>query len=250
MKSLAPAMLQRIDLHCHILPGVDDGPQDLDNALGMARMAVADGTGLLVATPHFQPGTWDTTLDQVARAAALFREALQREDIDLELRWAGEVRLGPEVLGRLRRRDLPCLDPDRRFLLLEFPHPEIPPGALYQVELLRLAGYSPVIVHPERNGTIRKRPGALRPFVELGCRFQITAGSLCGEFGSSAQAAARALLERGWVDVIASDGHSFYRRHPVLADGLREATRLVGETAARRLVIDTPRAILEGTLPS
>lgn len=237
-----------LDLHCHILPGLDDGARSLDEALAMARMAVADGTTHLVATPHLHAGVHDNTPERVAPSARFFIQKLQELSIPLTLHVAAEVRLTPEVLRWRRNGTLPLLGSENGedFCLLELPHGEIPPGSLYLVELLRRLKVIPVLAHPERNRAIRREVEALRPFLELGCLAQLTSGALCGGFGAGAQATAEELLRRGWGHLLASDGHGFHRRQPVLADGVRAAAQLIGTQAAQALVTSTPVRILTG----
>lgn len=215
----------------------------------MARMALADGTTTLVATPHINPGRFDNTPQGIGAAAAELRELLAGEGVGVELAVAAEVRLGSWLLGWERAGTLPLLNGGRgseRYLLVEFPHRGIEPGSLHLVELLRHRGVVPVLAHPERIRTIQNDWETLAPYMELGCLGQVTAGSLTGEFGDRARRTALGMLEFGWVQVIASDGHRFHARHPVLGDGVRAAARVVGEERARLWVTDNPRAILAG----
>lgn len=238
-----------IDLHCHLLPTLDDGPETAAEAVGMARMAVADGTAVLVATPHINPGRFDNTPEGIEAAAQALRALLVEEGVALEVRVAAELRLGPWLLGWARAGRLPLLNGNQggiAYCLLEFPHRGIEPGSLHLVELLRHRGITPLLAHPERIRTIQQDLESLAPYRELGCLCQVTAASFTGELGTRARQAAEALLERGWVEVLASDGHRFIGRHPVLSSGVRAVAALIGPQRAALLVEEHPRRILAG----
>ncbi|MBF0308171.1 MAG: capsular biosynthesis protein [Magnetococcales bacterium] len=237
-----------IDLHCHILPGVDDGPGEMATALAMARMAVAEGTGTLLATPHFKADGYEETPEKSPPIFQQLVAALAEEGIALQLGLAAEVHLGAEIFGWLRKGRVPWLNRvgERRYLLLEFPFGGVEPGQSYMTELLVKQGITPILAHPERIRDFRKDPDRLGPFLKMGCLTQITAGSLSGQFGEGVRQTAETILERGWVTVLASDGHHIYRRQPVLSDGFREAAKLIGRSAALRLVTTNPQAILAG----
>ncbi|MEO5378803.1 MAG: hypothetical protein H7832_13625 [Magnetococcus sp. DMHC-6] len=237
-----------IDLHCHILPSLDDGPKEMQEALGMARMAEASGTHLLLATPHIHPGVYNNTPTGITRALQLFRAQLREAGIGLQVQSAAEVRLSPKVLGLIRSEQAPFLNQSgaRRYLLLELPHRGIPPGAVYMVELIVRFGVVPVLAHPERIRCVRKNIEALEPFMAMGCLSQVTAGSLCGAFGNGVRQTADALLKRGWCHLLASDGHGYYNRQPVLVDGLLAVEKLMGFEKAQLLGYDVPQAIYNG----
>ncbi|MBF0368305.1 MAG: capsular biosynthesis protein [Magnetococcales bacterium] len=237
-----------IDLHCHIVPGIDDGAGDLREALGMARMAAGMGTGTLVTTPHINPGAFNNTPESIAQAAEAFRIKLEEAGIKLDFGHAAEVRLGPWVNTMISQGNLPCYNQtgERRYFLLEFSNQGIDPADAFLVDNILRQGYHPIIAHPERNRSVRRDLNALAPFMKMGCLSQVTAGSLSGGFGSSVARTADALLERGWVHLLASDGHGFNQRQPVLSDGVRAAAQVVGFERAKKMALDTPRAILNG----
>ncbi|MBF0155030.1 MAG: capsular biosynthesis protein [Magnetococcales bacterium] len=235
-----------IDIHCHILPSLDDGPDDLRLSLAMARCASASGTAILIATPHMTPGIYNNSLARIQQAAERFQECLRQEQIDLDLRWAADVRLSPELLSLVQKGELPTLNKTgpRYYFLLEFPHDTIPPGSDRVVRRLLDLQHVPVLTHPERNSAICANPERLAPFMEMGCLSQLTAGSLAGEFGPNVYRCAVTLLEKEWAHVIASDAHDTMRRSPDLLGGVREAVRIVGQTRAMAMVTSIPKALL------
>lgn len=231
-----------IDLHNHLLPGIDDGAPDLDTALQLARIAVQDGITHLVCTPHIHPGRYDNDRHSIHQAHRLFSEALAQAGIELKVSWAAEVRFGIELMAALTDGSLPLLGQwqGKKVLLLEFPHGEVPFGAERLTQWLLARNVIPLIAHPERNKGIMRSPGKLKPFIEQGCLLQVTASSVAGHFGPTARELAHSLLEQGLVTILASDAHNLQHRPPHLREGMEHAARIVGDTQAERLVKDNP----------
>jgi protein-tyrosine phosphatase len=237
-----------VDLHCHLLPGIDDGPETLEDAIRLARHAVASGIEKSVVTPHILPNRYDNTLPGIREAAARFRAELAERRIPLELGYAAEVRIGPEVISLADEELLPTLGSvdGHRIVLLEFPDSHILPGSDKLVSWLLSRKIRPLIAHPERNKEVMRDVNTIAPFVQMGCWLQVTAGSVYGVFGPRCQERARQLLERGWVTVLASDAHSMPARMPELERGRAAAEETVGEAESWRLVRDRPAAITAG----
>lgn len=231
-----------IDIHCHLLPGLDDGPATLDEALALAGALVADGITHVVATPHVFPGRFDNRRSGIGPAAQALQQALAQAGLPLQLRWAGEVRLAPEALDLLGAQELPWLGDAAglRTLLLEMPDNQVPLGALAFVGALQRQGITPVLAHPERNRGVMESLQRLRPFVEAGCKVQVTAGSLVGQFGAKAQATAEALLEQGWVHALASDAHNLRGRVPRMGAARQWLAEQAGADFAHELTVRGP----------
>ncbi len=227
-----------IDLHCHLLPGIDDGAQTMDEALVLARAAVGNGIRHCVVTPHMHDGRYSNLRSSLQPEVQQFRHALAVAGIELQVGLAAEVRIGFEVLNWLQAGEVPFLGryQGRDVLLLEFPHDQVPPGA----DKLVADGLQPMIAHPERNKHVIRNLEVIRPFVEMGCLLQVTAGSVVGAFGPAAQLRAREMLERGWVHILATDAHSIQWRPPVLAEGRQAAAGVVGEKESWALVRERP----------
>lgn len=236
-----------IDLHCHILPGLDDGARNEEEALAMAETAVKDGITTIVATPH--------VLDQGYRGARE-RIAAQVEDFNGKLRAAGipllilpgaEVMAAPEVPGYFRAGDLPTLDAAGRYLLLELPFQESPWYLERILFELRVAGVTPVLAHPERYRYLRQSPNLLIPYINNGLLTQINAGSLLGYFGEEVRRAAEIMVTHGMAHLVASDAHRPRgARKPVLSSCRRELTVLAGEEVAKRLLEENPAGVIAG----
>ncbi|HYN77845.1 MAG TPA: CpsB/CapC family capsule biosynthesis tyrosine phosphatase [Lamprocystis sp. (in: g-proteobacteria)] len=237
-----------IDLHSHLLPGIDDGAPDLATALAMARIAVADGIQVMACTPHIYPGLYENAGPAIREAVAALQEQLDQADIVLRLTHGADTHIAPDLIAGLRSGRVPSLH-DSRYFLLEPPHHVAPPRLEETVFNLMAAGYVPVITHPERLSWIADR---YQVFVELarkGVWMQVTAGSLTGRFGATAKYWGERLLDEGLVHILATDAHDVTRRSPLLAEGRRAAERWVGAAEAEHLVIARPRGILDNRDP-
>lgn len=230
-----------IDLHSHILPGVDDGAATLGESLEMARAAVADGIRAIAATPHVRDD-YPTSPGAMERAVAELRGALAGEGIPLEVLTGGELaldwidRLGPDDL---RRFGLAGSD----YLLVEFPYYGWPLGLEDAVFRLGLAGLRAVIAHPERSAEVQAAPRRIEGLVSAGALVQVTAASLDGRTGRHARRCGLELVERGLAHLIASDAHV----PAVRGIGMSAAAEAVGDEAlARWLTSDVPAAIVAG----
>ena len=237
-----------IDLHCHLLPGIDDGPEDLATALRLARHAAASGIHTSVVTPHIHFGRYDNRAAGIREAAQAFQGVLDAEGIALKIRCAAEVRLDHEILSWVGEGHIPWLGQwqGERVMLLELPHSHVPVGADKLVAWLLKQGIRPMIAHPERNKDVMRSIDKLLPFVRLGCLLQVTAGAVAGTFGEYARVRAVDLLERGWVTVLASDAHNMESRPPELEPGRAAAARIVGEEESWKLVRGRPAEIIGG----
>ncbi|MBI5912277.1 MAG: capsular biosynthesis protein [Betaproteobacteria bacterium] len=234
-----------VDVHCHLFPGIDDGPQMLDAAIALARHAVAGGIGTSIVTPHIVPRRYENTLSGIREAAARFRAELAARQIPLAIGYAAEVRIGPEVMALAEEETLPLLGSAEGYgiVLLEFPDSHVLPGSDKLAAWLLGRNIRPMIAHPERNKEIMRDVDAIAPFVQIGCWLQLTAGSLTGVFGPRCRERSRQLLERGWVHLLASDAHDTPARMPELEPGRAAAAEIVGEEESWRLVRERPAAI-------
>lgn len=233
-----------IDLHCHLLPGIDDGAPDLETSLAMARMAVADGVQCVACTPHIYPGLYDNTACTIRAAIVDLQDALDQQAIALRLVEGADVHLQPDLVSDIRAERIPTLA-GSRYLLLEPPHHVAPPRFEETVFNLQVAGYVPVITHPERLTWLGDSYAVFQRLAAAGVWMQITAGSLVGRFGKTPRHWGERMLDDGLVHILATDAHDTRRRPPLLAEGREAAARRVGEAEARRMVTDRPQTIID-----
>lgn len=235
-----------IDLHCHFLPGVDDGPAEVEEALALAAAAVQNGITVAVLTPHVHPRRYPNTKTSLLKNFVKFQHVLKANEIPLKLFLAGEVRLSMESLALFEQDEIPFLGEvdGYKIVLLEFPHENIPVGSQQFVSKLLSMKVRPLIAHPERNKSVMDDPERIRPFVDMGCWLQITAGSVYGAFGKPAKKVATKLLEQEMAWIIATDAHNTSHRPPDLAKGRDAVAEIVGSRLAKRMVLDRPAKIL------
>jgi protein-tyrosine phosphatase len=234
-----------VDIHCHLLPGLDDGAATLDHALAMAEMAVADGISTIIATPH-QLGNHATNSGVTIRAAtARFQQMLDGRRTPLRVLPGADVRVEPDLLRKIRTGEVVTLADRRRHVLLELPHEVYLPLDRLLADL-HFAGLVGILSHPERNGGILNQPGVVRPLVERGCLLQVTAGSLTGTFGAHVQSLSESLIQQGLVHFVATDAHGTTVRPPLLAAAFERVAQLAGRETALDLCCRHPAAVAEG----
>lgn len=237
-----------LDLHCHILPGIDDGAPDVQTSLAMARIAVDDGITLTACTPHIYPGLYDNNAQMILQGIEVLTRALQHAGIDLQLTCGADTHLAPDLVGGLRNGRIPTLN-HTRYFLLEPPHHVLPPRLIDSCFALQSAGYVPVLTHPERLSYVDSAYGMFQELARRGIWMQITAGSLTGRFGSKPRYWAEKMMDEGLVHILATDSHGVDRRPPLLAEGRQAAEKWVDKAEALRLVVDRPRAIIDNLAP-
>ncbi|AVK63335.1 tyrosine protein phosphatase [Lactobacillus sp. CBA3606] len=199
-----------VDIHCHILPGIDDGSPSLADSIGLAQAAVADGIKYILATPHHLDRHYVNHAPAVRQAVQTFQSELDRRGIDLEIFPGQEVHLNGQLMTHLD--DLLGIDVDRQYLLLELPHEMVPSYLEELIFQLSCDGITPVIAHPERNAQLIAEPQKLYELVKQGVLAQVTATSLVGTFGKQVQRTAKEFVECGLVQVVASDAHVLANR--------------------------------------
>ncbi len=231
-----------IDLHSHILPGLDDGSRTVEDARALARRAADDGVTAIAATPHVR-SDYPTRPEEMERGVLRLREDLVDQGIQVEVLHGGEIDLG--VLGSLDDDDLRrfSLARSERYLLLEFPYSGWPSALEETVYGLGLRGFTPLLAHPERNREVQSSPERLAEAVRLGALVQLTAASVDGRIGRSSQRAAARLLENGLAHVLASDAHTPEIREAGLAAA---AASLGDDRLAAFLTTEAPGAIVAG----
>lgn len=237
-----------LDLHCHMLPGIDDGALDLETALAMARIAWDDGIRTIACTPHIYPGLYDNTAPGIRAAIADFQAKLDEAGIGLTLVEGADVHLDSDLAGAIRADRVPTLA-GSRYLLLEPPHHVAPPGFEQRVFELMAAGITPVITHPERLSWVEDHYDLFQRLVERGAWMQVTAGALTGRHGRRPKYWGEKFVGEGRAHLLATDAHDTRRRPPYLAEGREAAAKLVGNEEATHLVVTRPAGIVANAAP-
>ncbi|QJC90396.1 tyrosine-protein phosphatase [Bacillus inaquosorum] len=201
-----------IDIHCHILPAMDDGASDSADSIEMARAAVRQGIRTIIATPHHKNGMYENEPAAVREAADQLNKRLIKEDIPLTVLPGQEIRIYGDLERDLAEQQLLSLN-DTKYILIEFPFDQVPRYAEQLFYDLQLKGYIPVIAHPERNREIRENPSLLYHLVEKGAASQMTSGSLAGTFGKQMKAFSLRLAEANLIHFVASDAHNVKTRN-------------------------------------
>lgn len=217
------------DLHCHILPGIDDGPKELEDSLQLARLAVQEGITHVVATPHHKNGLWDNEKEEILEHVEKLQQQLDAEKIPLTIFPGQEVRIHGELLENIDANTIQFIDEQEQYLLIEFPTKSVPAYTDRLFYELMQKGVVPIIVHPERNRIFYKEPDRLKSLVEKGALAQLTAGSYTGAFGQTIQTFSRQLIEADLVHFMASDAHDATKRPFLMKDAYEQLTTEFGQ---------------------
>lgn len=234
-----------IDIHCHLLPGVDDGSASWDETLAMAELAVDDGISTVVATPHQLGVHGDNHGDAIRAQTARLQEFLDQRGVPLRVLPGADVRIEPEMIRKLQSGEVLTLADRRRHVLLELPHEVYIPldrllSGLSAVEMVA------VLSHPERNLGILGNRHLLPPLVDAGCLLQVTAGSLVGTFGPQVQKLAQWAIQHRLVHFVGTDAHGAKSRRPLLRRAFDCVAGLAGEPTAVALCSGNPGRVLAG----
>ena len=231
-----------VDIHCHILPGIDDGPESVETSLAMAETAIADGITHVVATPHAD-NEYKFDYDRVRTLCDAVRMKIGDR---LTLATGCDFHVNPENVEALRANPAPFCINQKDWLLVEFNEYSIPPAMDQTLHEIQLLGLRPVVTHPERNAILRAQPERLAKWVQLGCYVQVTAGSLTGVFGKGPHDDAWRWMARGLVHFVASDAHNLRGRPLKLGPAYATVRNQLGEEVANALFRENPMAAFEG----
>ena len=235
-----------IDIHTHILAGLDDGAKDIEHSLAMAEVAVKDGITMLVATPHVIKGVFDNSKDTILENVGTLSKCLESKGIPLRILPGAEYHLEPDLPRRMAAGELLTINDTGRYLLVELPSSMVPDYTGRVLYDLQLQGVTPIIAHPERNAGFEREPELLKNFISRGVLTQITSTSVTGLFGNSAKKTALRFIKEGFAHIIASDAHSTHGRSPRLSQAFQEIEHRWGTDYAQTLTSKNPRLIIEG----
>ncbi|MDD8020663.1 MAG: hypothetical protein PHU81_05710 [Acidobacteriota bacterium] len=231
-----------IDLHCHLLPDWDDGPDSWEEVDRMIDLAARDGIEAICVTPHYLRLSRHNDNPDILRSK--FEEFFERckKEKRLSFYRGAEVFIHPEVIDYIRREKLSLNGSE--YVFIEFPSDQVPEGTKELFYRMMLAGLTPVISHPERNDVFGNRPELLYDLICRGCLAQVTAMSLTGEFGRTVLKRAELFVKNNLVQFLATDAHDSEKRKPILSKAVKALSDLVGQEKAEAMVNDIPQAIL------
>ncbi|HPT79057.1 MAG TPA: hypothetical protein PK830_08145 [Candidatus Atribacteria bacterium] len=235
-----------IDLHCHILPGVDyDGPRSVDESAEMLRIAASEGIRAIAATHHFnaEENTPESYLSDLQNGLERLQPALVELELDIHILSGAEVYISPVLLST-DGLDKLCINKSR-YLLIELPMLDIPQYTEEVIYSLRLKDMVPIIAHPERNRRIAKNPELLSSLIKLGALSQVNTGSITGLIGREAQRCAKYLFSENLAHFVSSDAHNTRKRVPHIKNAAKLLSRWVGKAAAERILYDNPDAVVK-----
>ncbi|MNZ95225.1 Tyrosine-protein phosphatase YwqE [compost metagenome] len=232
-----------IDIHTHILPGLDDGAADWSDTLSMARAAAAEGITSIIATPHHANGKYTNSAENIIELVQIANDRIKAEGIAITLRPGQEIRVHDELLEGWDRGELLTLA-SSRYILVEMPSSRIPRGMLELIHELKLMGLIPVIAHPERNAEVAKHPERLSELIAQGAVAQVTAASLLGGFGRRVEQCAWLLCRQGLIHIVSSDAHHAVRRGFRLRESY-EAVRVRMGEQWEHYMLDNAQCIAE-----
>lgn len=236
-----------IDTHLHILPGVDDGPETLEQSLSLAYALVQEGVRAAIATPHYNDEFPRRGVAEIRERVYHLQIALNRNHIPLQLCAGHEALIKPGLVEDIQRGRLATLN-GSRYLLLELWNSSWLPETEQVIFELRAAGIIPMLAHPERYRTFQKDPERLGTLVQQGILAQITASSLVGMQGNTARRTAELLLRKGYIHCIASDAHGLHKRPPAITQGLQRAVQIIGQAKTQQLVEAMPISIVNNSV--
>ncbi|GLR72872.1 tyrosine-protein phosphatase [Agaribacter marinus] len=234
-----------IDLHSHILPGIDDGAKTLQDSIEMAKYSIERGVTHMMCTPHIHFNRFNNTYDSIAHIFFQMLEAVAEQGLALKLAFGAEVRVAPEIISLVKSNTLPYIGEinGKSCVLLELPHSHVPAGADTLIKWLIANEVQPIIPHPERNREILDDYNKVLWLKKLGCLFQLTAGAVVGKFGQDIQLLSGRMLDDSLPYYVASDMHNLDKRANDMSDAYDYVESEYGTSHAESLFITNPKTI-------
>lgn len=234
-----------VDIHCHLTPAIDDGAKDDSEALAMARLAVAEGTDTVIATPHQLGNFRHNRGADIRRRVQALQELLNANKVPLVVLPGADVRIESDLPQLVASGEVLTLGDHGKHVLLELPHDiYVPLEPL--LEALRKRGLVGILSHPERNRGLLRQPHLIETLIDAGCLMQVTTGSLSGSFGPESQRLAESMVSHGTAHFLATDAHGPRSRRPLFVDAYQRAVELAGHGAAVNMCRDNPRLVALG----
>lgn len=222
-----------VDLHCHILPGFDDGANEMSESMAMVRMAVDEGISHIVATPHYMSQVFEPNPLDIEFQVSCINKLIAQQRMPVVVYPGAELYLDPEIPDLLKQNKILTIN-HGKYVLIELPRTGVPSYTEHVLFRIRLLGYYPIIAHPERNAAIMADPNVIKPLIEKGAMVQITAGAIVGEYGRRVRIAAERVLKISDCWVLGSDWHSGLARPAIFSEAIRRINYIVGNEAVNK----------------
>ena len=235
-----------IDIHAHILPSIDDGPETIEESIELCKIAANDGIKKIVATPHSKDGVYEAKSDKILETVDVLNLKLKENQIDIEILPGSETHIHEGLVESVESGMVLTINNSGKFILFELPFVFMPPGTEKFVFNLKADGIVPIIAHAERISAFQKNPELVGQLVKVGALVQVNALALTGRAGPIEKECVELLLKNRWVHFIASDVHSLAGRPPILSKAVGNAAGIVGEEEAKTLVCHNPEQIING----
>jgi len=235
-----------IDIHCHCLPAIDDGPETLQESITLCRALLKDGITDVIATPH-QLGRFSDSNEaaDIRAQVAFLNEELESNDIHLRIVPGGDVRVDERICRLIEDDKVLTLADQGKYVLLELPH-EIYIDIEPLIIELSAMGIQAIISHPERHPILARQPDLLLKWLDRSAHLQVTCASLLGDFGSGPQRVSWHLLRMGWTSFVATDSHDVSGRRPRMRAAFERISVQLGRAMARLVCIENPLRVLQG----
>lgn len=235
-----------IDLHCHILPGLDDGISTMEDAIEACRIAKDDGIEGIVATPHMREGFFEVSPAEAKRSLFILQEGIKQQGIEIDLFPGAEVHITDNLSQKVNDGSVLTINDTKKYLLLELSYQQYPVEFERLLFSLKISGITPILAHPERVRYFEDDMERISRAVHLGALTQVTSSSILGTFGEDVRRFSLEMASRGLVHIIASDSHDIISRPPTLMEACKEMAKIVGEKEASAMVKDHPSSIVYG----
>ncbi|HSQ87831.1 tyrosine-protein phosphatase [Romboutsia sp.] len=232
-----------IDIHCHILPGVDDGSKDLNDSLEMARIAQREGIKTIINTSHYHPDFDYAVGEKLLEELVSFNKALRENDIDIEVLIGNELYYSDNLLEYMDKKEFYTLN-NSKYILIEFAPNRFPKNLCDVVYELKIRGYIPILAHVERYHEIQENPKLIQEAIKEGALIQVNVSSVLGKGPSSANKSCEALLRHNMVHFIGTDAHGSDKRRPLIKEAYEYVFKKYGEDRANRLFLDNPSSVI------
>lgn len=235
-----------IDLHCHILPGLDDGIELLEDAIEACNIAQKEGIEGIVATPHMREGFFDVSPAEARESLSTLQKQIAQREIEIELFLGAEVHIASHLPEKVKDGSVLTLNDTKKYLLLELSYQQYPIEFENVLFSLKVSGITPILAHPERVRYFKDDMERVARAVQLGALTQVTSSSILGHFGEDIRRYSIELAERGLMHIIASDSHDIHYRPPAILKACDEMVKIVGEKEATAMIKDRPSAVVHG----